>query len=59
MAMADTNKDGKVSQEEFNAHHAAKFTMMDSDKDGFIDKAEMAKGMEAMKGHEGKCGAKK
>ena len=59
MAMADTNKDGKVSQEEFNAHHAAKFTMMDSNKDGFIDKAEMAKGMEAMKGHEGKCGAKK
>ena len=56
MAMADANKDGKVTQEEFNAHHAAMFTKMDTNKDGAIDKSEMSKAMSAMKGMEGKCG---
>lgn len=56
MAMGDANKDGKVTQEEFNAHHAAMFTKMDTNKDGAIDKTEMSKAMSAMKGMEGKCG---
>lgn len=56
MAMADTNKDGKVSKEEANAHHESMFAMMDANKDGFIDKDEMAKGMKAK---EGKCGGMK
>lgn len=56
MGMADANKDGKVTQEEFNAHHAAMFTKMDTNKDGAIDKAEMGKGMSSSKGMEGKCG---
>lgn len=56
MAMADTNKDGKVSKEEADKHHEGMFAMMDSNKDGFIDKDEMAHGMKAK---EGKCGAMK
>ena len=65
MAMADANKDGKISQEEFTKHHAMMFTMMDTNKDGFIDKDEMSKamgmmeGMKGAKGMEGKCGAMK
>lgn len=50
MSMADTNKDGKVSKEEFTQHHDAMFTQMDTNKDGSIDKAEMGKMMD------GKCG---
>ena len=56
MAMADTNKDGKVSKEEAMKHHESMFAMMDANKDGFIDKDEMAKGMKAK---EGKCGGMK
>ena len=66
MSMADANKDGKVSKEEFTAHNNAMFEKMDTNKDGFIDKDEMAKMMSSMKGMdgtmkgmEGKCGAKK
>ncbi len=63
MAHADTDKDGKVSQAEFNAAHpdkAAKFAEIDTNKDGFIDAAEHkahagAKAAES-KGAEGKCG---
>ena len=50
MAMADTNKDGKVSKEEATKHHESMFTMMDTNKDGFIDKDEMAKMMGNKKG---------
>lgn len=57
MAMADTNKDGKISQEEAAKQQANMFSMMDTNKDGFIDKDEMAKGMKNMKGMDGKCGA--
>jgi len=41
----DTNKDGKVSKEEWLAH----FDEMDANKDGSIDEAEMKKHHEAMK----------
>ena len=65
MAMADANKDGKISQKEYMKLHAMMFTMMDTNKDGFIDKDEMSKamsmmkGMKGAKGMEGKCGAMK
>ena len=59
MAMADANKDGKVTEEEFNSHHAAMFAKMDANKDGAIDKDEMSKAMSEMKGMEGKCGGMK
>lgn len=58
MAKADTDKDGKVSQAEFNAAHpdkAAKFAEIDANKDGFIDAAEH-KAHAGAKGAEGKCG---
>lgn len=52
----DTNKDGKVSQTEFNAMHKgeeAKFATHDTNKDGVLDATEL-------KGHmEGKCGGDK
>ena len=58
MAKADTDKDGKVSQAEFDAMHpgqAAMFAGMDTNKDGFIDAAEH-KASTGAKGAEGKCG---
>lgn len=51
MSMADANQDGKVSRAEADAHHAAMFKQMDTNKDGFIDKDEM------MKMKHGNCGA--
>jgi uncharacterized low-complexity protein len=67
MSMADANQDGKVSRAEADAHHAAMFKQMDTNKDGFIDKDEMSKmkhgkcGAEGKKADgkcgEGKCGA--
>ena len=59
MSMADTDKDGKITLEEFNTHHAAMFTKMDTNNDGAIDKTEMSKAMSVMKGMEGKCGGMK
>lgn len=59
MAMADANKDGKISQEEAAKQQANMFAMMDTNKDGFIDKDEMAKMMGGKKPMEGKCGAMK
>lgn len=44
VTMADINKDGKVSKEEFSKHHDIMFEHMDANKDGFIDKSEMGKG---------------
>jgi len=49
-AMLDTNKDGKVSKDEFMKGHAAMFDSMDTNKDGSLDKTEMGKMMQ------GKCG---
>lgn len=54
-AMADTNKDGKITKEEWTKHHDLMFEQMDSNKDGAIDKDEMEKSR--MKG--GKSGGDK
>ncbi|KIO49690.1 hypothetical protein [Nitrosospira sp. NpAV] len=53
-AMADANKDGKITKEEWTAHHNAMFEHMDANKDGFIGKDEI-KG----KTKDGKCGGSK
>jgi len=42
-AMADTNKDGKITKEEWSKYHDAMFEKMDVNKDGVIDKDEMDK----------------
>ena len=59
MNVMDTNKDGKVSKEEYMKAQAAKFDAMDANKDGVIDANEM-KGTPAAgaakKATEGKCG---
>ena len=58
MDKMDTNKDGKISREEFAAAHGGKddkFAAHDGNKDGFISAAEMKAHHEA-KGGEGKCG---
>ena len=49
VTMADTNKDGKVSKEEWSKHHDVMFEHMDSNKDGFIEKTELGKGEIAKK----------
>ena len=49
VTMADLNKDGKVSKEEFTMHHDVMFEHMDANKDGFIDKSEMGMGEMAKK----------
>jgi len=42
-AMADTNKDGKITKEEWSKYHDAMFEKMDANKDGVVDKDEMDK----------------
>ena len=49
VTMADTNKDGKVSKEEWSKHHDVMFEHMDTNKDGFIEKTELGKGEIAKK----------
>jgi len=41
MLQLDSNKDGKVTKEEFFAPHEKQFANMDSNKDGAIDKTEI------------------
>lgn len=53
-AMADANNDGKITKEEWTAHHNAMFEHMDVNKDGVVDKDEI-KG----KTKDGKCGGSK
>jgi hypothetical protein len=52
---ADTDKDGKVTKEEFMTHHEAMFTEADANKDGSLD-ADERKALHS-KMMEGKCGA--
>jgi hypothetical protein len=40
----DTNKDGKVSKEEFMAHYEKMFKSTDVDGDGFLTKDELCSG---------------
>lgn len=40
MSMVDTNKDGKVTKQEFLKHHEAIFDRMDANKDGAVDQPE-------------------
>ena len=53
-SMADTNKDGKITKEEWTAHHDAMFSHMDANKDGVISKDELKPKMK-----DGKCGSSK
>ena len=41
LKMMDANNDGKVSKEEWQAHHEQRFTEIDADKDGSITPTEM------------------
>ena len=49
MAAADTDKDGVVTKDEFNALNGKRFDAMDADHDGKITEAELSKHREAMK----------
>jgi hypothetical protein len=40
MSLADTNKDGKVTKDEFLKHHGAIFDQIDVNNDGSVDKTE-------------------
>lgn len=51
MSAVDTNKDGKISKEEFMKHHEAMFDKKDVNKDGFIDREEMHRMMDHMHKH--------
>jgi len=42
--MMDADKDGKISRDEFIKHHEHRFEMMDKDKNGMLDDAEMGHG---------------
>jgi uncharacterized low-complexity protein len=64
MPMMGADKDGKISKEAFTKRHETMFDSMDTNKDGFLDKAEMGKMMQgacggARKPMEGKCGGMK
>jgi uncharacterized low-complexity protein len=54
---ADTDKDGKVTKEEFLKHHEAMFDEADANKDGSLD-ADERKALHS-KMAEGKCGGAK
>jgi uncharacterized low-complexity protein len=53
-SMADANRDGKITREEWTAHHDAMFEHMDANKDGTISKDEIKGKMT-----DGKCGSGK
>lgn len=40
MSLADTNKDGKVTKDEFLKHHGTIFDQIDANHDGSVDKTE-------------------
>lgn len=47
--MIDTDKDGKISKQEWQTHHEQRFTELDADKDGFVTKDEMKAHHEMMR----------
>lgn len=47
--MADINKDGKVTKEEWTKHHDAMFEHLDVNKDGVLEQSEIGKGEMAKK----------
>lgn len=47
--MADTNKDGKITKAEFQAHALAKFDAMDTDKNGTVTAAERKAARDVMR----------
>ena len=50
LKMADTNKDGAVSRDEFLAAHSQHFAMMDANHDGQVTQAERKAAREKMSG---------
>ena len=50
-AMMDTDKDGKVSKDEFTKHHDEAFAQMDTNKDGTLDQSEMGHMGKMMESH--------
>lgn|GEM_PF-1644273 len=52
----DTDKDGKVSKQEWQTHHETMFTQLDADKDGFVTKEEMKAHHQKMMAEHGKMG---
>ena len=51
VAMMDTDKDGKVSKDEFTKHHDEMFAQMDANKDGTLDQSEMGHMGKMMESH--------
>ena len=56
LKMADTNKDGAVSRDEFVATHGKHFDMMDANHDGKLTKAERQAAHDKMRAMHGKRG---
>ncbi|MGH8508110.1 MAG: hypothetical protein ACREVH_05255 [Gammaproteobacteria bacterium] len=50
-AMMDTDKDGKISKDEFTKHHDEAFAQMDANKDGTLDQSEMGHMGKMMESH--------
>ncbi len=56
MEKMDTDKDGKISKQEWQAHHESMFTQLDADKDGFVTKEEMKAHHQKMMAEHGNMG---
>ena len=55
----DIDKDGKISKQEWQAHHDERFAELDADKDGAISQDEFkAHHQKMMKAHQAKMGMK-
>ena len=50
-AMMDTDKDGKVSKDEFTKHHDEMFAQMDTNNDHTLDQSEMGHMGKMMESH--------